>query len=150
MQCFTRAAICSQGDHKLLRCSLSFVARRKVTCCNITEDAHDKCYGMLRSPLGMNAQHAVCMKRLAKDTLPKTHVPTLRIVHPSHAVAAQCNYVHKAVALHPLKAKLRLYHNAAFEVWHLRWNWIHLINVCLLYTSPSPRDRNVSRMPSSA
>ena len=26
----------------------------------------------------------------------------------------------------------------------------HPINNCLLYTSPSPRDRNVSRMPSSA
>ena len=25
-----------------------------------------------------------------------------------------------------------------------------LLNVCLLYTSPSPRDRSVSRMPSSA
>ena len=25
-----------------------------------------------------------------------------------------------------------------------------LLSVCLLYTSPSPRDRNVSRMPSSA
>ena len=26
----------------------------------------------------------------------------------------------------------------------------HRINICLLYTSPSPRDRSVSRMPSSA
>ena len=25
-----------------------------------------------------------------------------------------------------------------------------LINICLLYTSPSPRDRSISRMPSSA
>ena len=25
-----------------------------------------------------------------------------------------------------------------------------ILNTCLLYTSPSPRDRNVSRMPSSA
>ena len=25
-----------------------------------------------------------------------------------------------------------------------------LLNICLLYTSPSPRDRSVSRMPSSA
>ena len=25
-----------------------------------------------------------------------------------------------------------------------------VIDICLLYTSPSPRDRNVSRMPSSA
>ena len=27
---------------------------------------------------------------------------------------------------------------------------IHWSNVCLLYTSPSPRDRSLSRMPSSA
>ena len=27
---------------------------------------------------------------------------------------------------------------------------LHLGNLCLLYTSPSPRDRSVSRMPSSA
>ena len=27
---------------------------------------------------------------------------------------------------------------------------LHLDNACLLYTSPSPRDRSVSRMPSSA
>ena len=27
---------------------------------------------------------------------------------------------------------------------------ISLINPCLLYTSPSPRDRSLSRMPSSA
>ena len=28
--------------------------------------------------------------------------------------------------------------------------YMHLINICLLYTSPSPRDRQKSRMPSSA
>ena len=28
--------------------------------------------------------------------------------------------------------------------------FIRYYNVCLLYTSPSPRDRSVSRMPSSA
>ena len=28
--------------------------------------------------------------------------------------------------------------------------WQHLIDTCLLYTSPSPRDRTRSRMPSSA
>ena len=27
---------------------------------------------------------------------------------------------------------------------------VGIVSVCLLYTSPSPRDRNVSRMPSSA
>ena len=29
-------------------------------------------------------------------------------------------------------------------------NWISQLEICLLYTSPSPRDTNPSRMPSSA
>ena len=28
--------------------------------------------------------------------------------------------------------------------------WVELYNACLLYTSPSPRDKRQSRMPSSA
>ena len=32
----------------------------------------------------------------------------------------------------------------------LAWNMNYLLNNCLLYTSPSPRDRQRSRMPSSA
>ena len=36
--------------------------------------------------------------------------------------------------------------------WGLSTVWMHFLYPigCLLYTSPSPRDRNVSRMPSSA
>ena len=30
------------------------------------------------------------------------------------------------------------------------WKCIHMVKTCLLYTSPSPRDRQKSRMPSSA
>ena len=33
--------------------------------------------------------------------------------------------------------------------WHAAGN-VHVISSCLLYTSPSPRDRTRSRMPSSA
>ena len=37
---------------------------------------------------------------------------------------------------------------------HTRWDWVNGvyqgISACLLYTSPSPRDRQKSRMPSSA
>ena len=36
--------------------------------------------------------------------------------------------------------------NAPFAKWFVDGK----INACLLYTSPSPRDRSVSRMPSSA
>ena len=60
----------------------------------------------------------------------------------------------------------RLAFNAAFNDFGLSWNWNvtlygELLNItggkeriryyiCLLYTSPSPRDRTRSRMPSSA
>ena len=36
---------------------------------------------------------------------------------------------------------------------HLLWHWrtvVAIFRACLLYTSPSPRDRQKSRMPSSA
>ena len=36
------------------------------------------------------------------------------------------------------------------ETWNKTFFMTDLSNVCLLYTSPSPRDRQKSRMPSSA
>ena len=36
------------------------------------------------------------------------------------------------------------------EAKELQTNYFHKYNTCLLYTSPSPRDRTRSRMPSSA
>ena len=36
------------------------------------------------------------------------------------------------------------------DVWSINYNVGQLQNFCLLYTSPSPRDKTVSRMPSSA
>ena len=33
---------------------------------------------------------------------------------------------------------------------NIQWGYAGLFNVCLLYTSPSPRDPSISRMPSSA
>ena len=39
---------------------------------------------------------------------------------------------------------------AAFDLQAVCSGFIYGINVCLLYTSPSPRDRTRSRMPSSA
>ena len=30
------------------------------------------------------------------------------------------------------------------------WQWVFITDPCLLYTSPSPRDKRQSRMPSSA
>ena len=41
-------------------------------------------------------------------------------------------------------------HMQAYFVQFLNPDWTHLRSYCLLYTSPSPRDRTRSRMPSSA
>ena len=38
----------------------------------------------------------------------------------------------------------------AMNSWKYDWNYIGDPEPCLLYTSPSPRDRSLSRMPSSA
>ena len=48
----------------------------------------------------------------------------------------------------------QLPHSLQIEVFHyiefLKSNYAKQSNSCLLYTSPSPRDRQKSRMPSSA
>ena len=44
--------------------------------------------------------------------------------------------------------RLEKFHALIPDAWFLRAE--SLFNVCLLYTSPSPRDRTRSRMPSSA
>ena len=54
-------------------------------------------------------------------------------------------------ALSGLPAGTVIYNSTDGIVQH--WNgssWISMSNVCLLYTSPSPRDKRQSRMPSSA
>ena len=48
-----------------------------------------------------------------------------------------------------LQALLEADHDLAHEVAHSDFE-INALEVCLLYTSPSPRDRQKSRMPSSA
>ena len=53
--------------------------------------------------------------------------------------------------LYPGELGKRIYNEISKEAWA---QWQHkqtmLINDCLLYTSPSPRDKRQSRMPSSA
>ena len=41
-------------------------------------------------------------------------------------------------------------HRYAPDKWSIKEVIMHLIDCCLLYTSPSPRDQRGSRMPSSA
>ena len=55
---------------------------------------------------------------------------------------------------HPINGKFNVHHglsNAIFMPYVLTFNKPSIQNkICLLYTSPSPRDRSLSRMPSSA
>ena len=62
---------------------------------------------------------------------------------------------HRAVAAEaavPLAATTYYFHDLADLIAEsfLYWSSAQQANVCLLYTSPSPRDRTRSRMPSSA
>ena len=43
-----------------------------------------------------------------------------------------------------------VYYSTKFQQSYTGCIWRHLTNICLLYTSPSPRDGLLSRMPSSA
>ena len=45
---------------------------------------------------------------------------------------------------------MRLKKSYGRSITNNRWNVVFRFNFCLLYTSPSPRDRQKSRMPSSA
>ena len=40
--------------------------------------------------------------------------------------------------------------DVAYDAYLVGWYGTGVLNICLLYTSPSPRDRQKSRMPSSA
>ena len=41
-------------------------------------------------------------------------------------------------------------HNSDVTLWSVNLSYFKQSSICLLYTSPSPRDRQKSRMPSSA
>ena len=59
------------------------------------------------------------------------------------------NFSKKTIILDPrVKGKVTIFSNSSLssdEVWD-----VYLRTICLLYTSPSPRDTILSRMPSSA
>ena len=50
----------------------------------------------------------------------------------------------------PQLGKIGIYAAVRVQIYKLLFRWICAVQPCLLYTSPSPRDRQKSRMPSSA
>ena len=74
--------------------------------------------------------------------------------YPSHVIEALRCYDDKEINLELVKALLRYIcqmGEGAILVFLPGWDTISKLNdICLLYTSPSPRDATLSRMPSSA
>ena len=70
------------------------------------------------------------------------HAPSCKVLHASTSnVIPMGAYASETHARHPFELELG-FTTPSFEGQHL--------SICLLYTSPSPRDRQKSRMPSSA
>ena len=70
------------------------------------------------------------------------------------AIFAALSVLFGAFGAHGLKDRLSFEYLAIFET-AVRYQMYHalglvLMGICLLYTSPSPRDDELSRMPSSA
>ena len=69
----------------------------------------------------------------------------------NYPVAKQHQQIEFSVALNFYNEKLLIRKNNMFCFSGLFMTYMHsLLYTCLLYTSPSPRDRTRSRMPSSA
>ena len=67
------------------------------------------------------------------------------IVHGDDLKTAEKIALNLTGELESRKNHIRVHTKINFEIENLRSN-----NICLLYTSPSPRDQRGSRMPSSA
>ena len=134
---------------------------------NITEDDIEKYIGVSKEYNIFELQHALSKKDLAKairiiqyfEANPKA--APIQLVLPS-----LYNYFTKILVVFQMndkseKALRPLFYNNLFlvqQAMDMLMNYslaeaeqvIMLLHYCLLYTSPSPRDRQKSRMPSSA
>ena len=84
----------------------------------------------------------------AWDALLKEHVAWLPGGHASQVSYA--GFQQDRAALKAYLDSLSAVSRKEFDGWGRNQRLAFLINACLLYTSPSPRDRQKSRMPSSA
>ena len=89
--------------------------------------------GVLRA--GINMSNFLLVNRTSDDGQPDGVSPAI-----ARAMAEKLGV---AVKLVPFKGPGEVADAAADDVWDIA-------NICLLYTSPSPRDATLSRMPSSA
>ena len=85
--------------------------------------------------MAIDSQHEIQAGRLSRDTRSAWTRFMVSLHRPNNFKLAMLALI-----------GLMIYQPAAWPVWIL----IMCMMVCLLYTSPSPRDKRQSRMPSSA
>ena len=73
--------------------------------------------------------------------------------YPFFVINIQIPFDQVDVNVHPMKTEVRFHDE--WRVYHVLKSGVNdslseILNTCLLYTSPSPRDATLSRMPSSA
>ena len=87
---------------------------------------------------------------LAKNTAKRTHAMSDQLPRKLTAGVTRMGRLAQVELKNILDAYSRSDAEMAMEVWRSDEELDALYNSCLLYTSPSPRDRTRSRMPSSA
>ena len=85
----------------------------------------------------------------------KVRRPELTLAVPDHNVPTTdrtkgIDDEESRIQVETLRSNCKEFNIKLFDVNDKRQGIVHIIGPCLLYTSPSPRDRQKSRMPSSA
>ena len=126
----------------------------------ITQAINMGCHVFCDKPLTDNAESAIALFKLAKQKNVKTAFASSFRYMP-HVIHAK-QLVANGTIGEPVEVECISHFNLEKEIpfgWshrkeagggRLNNNFTHKISICLLYTSPSPRDATLSRMPSSA
>ena len=125
----------------------------------ILDEANKRCQGTLVSTLGINFIDVGEYYLEAKMQVTPAHHQPAGVLHGG-ATAALAETVGSSAAAIFSKKENQILRGVELSINHVRGISegfvfakavpIHMGRTCLLYTSPSPRDREKSRMPSSA
>ena len=86
------------------------------------------------------------LKEAVADWLDRSDL-TARI--PDFIALAEAR-INRELRIRPMEVRSTMYTTVDQQYFNLPGGYIQMRNICLLYTSPSPRDQRGSRMPSSA
>ena len=108
---------------------------------------HNYCYFVLNQPEIADADYDILFRELRE--LESANPDLIIIDSPTQRVGTKPAEEFTAV-VHPLPmlSLANAFSREEFDSWYQRTST--LLESCLLYTSPSPRDATLSRMPSSA